>query len=208
MKTNDLVNILSQTQPPRPMGFAPVLVVVASISFVLVIMTFGVRADLMDSMMNGGFWYKTAFLGTSLVLSLLMLGQSAYPTQRESIVPILYAGLWGGLMIGAAYQIASSAFIGILPQWRSTTGLTCVGFVFLYGLVAQIILIKVMQHFAPRNLEKAGRNIALAAAGAGAIGYSIHCNMDSPAYIIFAYGLPTLLLGLIGAKILPRFIRW
>jgi hypothetical protein len=159
-------------------------------------------------MENGGFWFKTIFLGTAFILSLMMLRQSAYPITRRSVLPFLYGGLWAGLMIGAIYQIITTAFAGVMPQWQSTTGLTCVGFVFLYGLIGQIILIKIMQRFAPTDLASAGRNIALASAAAGAIGYSIHCNMDNPAYIIFAYGLPTLVLGLMGTYILPRFIRW
>jgi len=209
MKTEDLITILSQTEPPRPkLGFTPALALLCTLSLTTIILTMGVRSDLMDSMMNGGFWFKTGFLGTALVLSLLMLGQSAYPVQKKTILPYLYVGLWAGLMIGAVYQIATTAFAGILPQWRSTTGLVCIGFVLLYGLIGQIVLIKIMQAFAPANLEAAGRNIALASAAAGAIGYSIHCNMDNPAYIIFAYGLPTLILTVIGSKILPKFIRW
>lgn len=209
MKTEDLVTILSQTPAQRPrFGLTATSMMLCALSLTTIILTMGVRTDLMSSMMNGGFWFKTGFLGTTLILSLLMLGHSAYPVQRKSVVPYLYIGLWAGMMIGAVYQIVTTAFAGILPQWQSTTGLVCIGFVLLYGLIGQIALIKVMQYFAPTNLNSAGRNIALAAAGAGAIGYSIHCNMDNPAYIVFAYGVPTLIMAIIGTKILPRFIRW
>ena len=207
MKTEDLITILSQTQPPRPgFGFTPALALLCALSLTAIILTLGVRSDLMASMVNGEFWFKTGFLGATFILALLMVRETAYPVRKKSILPWLYAALWAGLAIGAGYEIATQA--GALLQWRSATGLACSAFVLGYGLIGQILLVKIMRHFAPTNLAAAGSSIALAAAGAGAIGYSIHCDMDNPAYILLAYGVPTFILAFAGSKILPRFIRW
>ena len=209
MNTDELLTILAQTKPPRPaVTFGPALCLLVVISFVMILFSLGLRQDLDTSIQQSGLWIKTGFLSCLLGVSFIGLRQSAHPLAGKDDIRLLYRGLWALLLTAGLYEMTQTPFTSLWHSWVSATGMTCVGFVLAYGMAAQIALVRVMRAFAPVDLTRAGQYIALAAAAAGALGYSIHCNMDNPAYVVVAYGLPTLLLGLSGRYILPAFLRW
>lgn len=209
MKTDELLTILAQTKPPQPaITFGPAVCLLALVSCALILSSLGLRHDLDVSLYQSGLWIKTGFLSLVLLASFAGLRQSAYPVAGRDYARLIYLGLWIVLFVAGLYEITQKPFEDIWHSWISSTGMVCMGFVLSYGLIGQIVLVKIMRSFAPVDLKRAGQYIALSAAGAGALGYSVHCSMDNPAYVVVAYGLPTLLLMLSGRYFLPRFIRW
>jgi hypothetical protein len=84
----------------------------------------------------------------------------------------------------------------------------CLIYSTLFGSAVSLVLLAHMKHAAPPNLGRTAGFIGLAAACIGALGYSIHCPIDSPTFMTIAYGLPQLTLYLVSRVLFTRFLRW
>lgn len=209
MKTDELMTMLSQTPPVRPrLSLHAAVILLLLCAACVIVAVLGVRPDLAAAMRTYGFWGKTIFLGAGLALAGYGLCLAARPVRFKDWPMLMIGMLWGALLKLTAMELEYASLDGIIGSWFSVAGWTCFGFVSLYGLIAMGVLARLMRDYAPADPRHAAMYVGFTAALAGATGYSIHCRMDNAAYVVFAYGVPILMLVLIARIALPKFLRW
>lgn len=211
MDTNDLITILSHSAPPRkPMSFATVLLILCIGCALMTIAVLGLRPDIGNALVSPAPLFKTLLLVSAVALAgwAVRYGATPLPLPRMSRVRLFVYGfvllLAGSVLVEWTMVPASR----ILDQFFTGNFITCVLSILLYGGLGTVALIWLMRFYAPADNRSAATLIGLAAAAAGALGYSIHCPFDSPTFIAVAYGLPVLAVTLTARYYASRFIRW
>lgn len=207
MRTEDLITLLAQTPPPKPplrLGRAIAALVVAIALLTLALL--GPRHDIAVppmSMLHKGI----------LLLSVVLAAASGVISQSVPVAhvswskaPITAVGiLFSASLLWEWSQVPAAA---ILHSFTLKNFPFCLGAVSLYGLGAGATLTWLMRFYAPAHTKAAATAIGFAAAAAGALGYSIHCPIDSPTFILIAYGLPIGWVTLAARSLVASYIRW
>lgn len=207
LSTNDLINILSQPpQPRKPYGFLLVMAGILLGALALTLAGLGLRQDLELPWVWLTMLQKTAILVCLFTVAFISLRRLAQPVQSS-------LHLWQKLLLPVFFVVVVLDF-AFIPSAALDTNflierfLFCFGSVSLYGLAGMYGLMTMMRFYAPADVQKAGMGIGFAAAAAAALGYSVHCPVDHPLFILLAYGLPVAGLSWLGRKILPKYINW
>ncbi len=209
MKTDDLINILSQSpQPKMPLSLKAALALILLASIIATLSVLGLRPDLAHITSDLTALHKTILLASILWVAGWALVNSAKPLPDEKnfkICPWLVLGLFSGSIAFEWLTTPSNEILALflLPNFK-----VCLIAVTAYGMAGSIFLTWLMKSYAPAHEKKTGILIGIAAAGAGALGYSIHCPVDSPTFITIAYGLPVLAISAVTGLLAPRFIKW
>lgn len=210
MKTDELIAILSQDKTPRKpyltLGFISVVVLV--LNFVVTKFWLGLRPELDALTLPVSFWFKTLVLAALIVISLQALSASALPMRqsRLRVFPILFVAFFAASL---AYEWTIKTTTEIehlffLPNFQG-----CLIYTTLFGSgISFVLFAAVKKRAAPLKPGLTAGFIGLVAACIGGLGYSIHCPIDSPTFILVAYGLPQLTLYFAGRFLFTRFLRW
>lgn len=206
--TENLINILSQPpQPAKPYGFLLAMSGITLASLSLTVLLLGLRQDLGSVLSWLTMLQKTMLLSSVFLIAFLALRREARPVAMP-------APLWQKILLPAAFSAAFIFDIAFIPSSAMDTHflvkrfLFCFACVSLYGAAGMYALVKLMRLYAPADTKRAGMLIGFAAAAAAAIGYSVHCPVDHPLFVLFAYGLPVVALAWVGQKIAPKYINW
>jgi hypothetical protein len=208
MNTDDLINILAHApQPDRPMRPGLLALIVMGISALATILLLGLRPELIALQPPGSFWIKTALLAAMAGVSCRALENAARPAsaRQRYWLEILLTVIAALLVIG---EWATTDHSKILSGFLIVNFPSCLICVTLYGGLGMAGFTALMRRYAPVDLDRCAGLIGLAAASAAAVGYSIHCPLDSPTFIVVAYGLPMAALWYVGRAILPRQLGW
>lgn len=203
--TNDLIGMLSRAPRPQPLPLSLISFAMVLAGWVLTYVILGLRPDIAQIPLP--FLQKTAALALAVLLACLAFQRAAKPLAPDNpksalfVVTVAFAVWFGWEWMNVEVRDIMAVFLQpYLPF--------CLAFTSAYGLAAMAGLVYAARHHAPADGEKAATTIGLCASFIAGLGYSIHCPIDSPTFILVAYGLPTLTLTLIAHKILPRFLRW
>ncbi len=206
--TEHLINILSQPpQPPKPYGFLVAMAAITLASLVLTVVVLGLRQDLGPVLAWLTMLQKTILLLCAFLIAFLALRREASPLVRP-------APLWQKILLPIVFGATLIFDIVFIPANEMDTHfllkrfLFCLACVSFYGLAGMFALVKLMRFYAPADTKRAGMRIGFAAAAAAAIGYSVHCPVDHPLFVLFAYGLPVIALAWFGGRIVPKYINW
>jgi hypothetical protein len=206
--TEQLINILSQPpQPRKPYGFFLAMGCITLASLALTLTVLGLRQDLGPALTWVTMLQKMLLLLSVFAVAFLSLRRVSRPV----VTP---APLWQKVLLPAVFAGAFICDILFIPSVVMDTHfllkrfLFCFACVSLYGLAGMYALVKLMRFYAPADTSKAGMVVGFAAAAASAIGYSVHCPVDHPLFILLAYGLPVAGLAWLGQKMLPKYINW
>ncbi|MGQ0528113.1 MAG: NrsF family protein [Alphaproteobacteria bacterium] len=209
MQTDELIEILSQSpcsKVPLPLKVAVTLVLMVNMA--LTASMLGLRPDLSSVAADLTALHKTVLLLSILLVSVWLLQNVAKPISKDSrlkflpwIAPVLLGASLGYEWMTHAPQEIMALFS--LPNFP-----VCLKTVSFYGVTGSIFLTWIMRFYAPVDFRKTGMAIGFAAAAAGALGYSIHCPIDSPTFITISYGLPVLAISMVTRFLVPRFIKW
>lgn len=206
--TDELLRILAQSPTPAPriaLWFACLLLVLASVLCTLAVL--GLRHDAALPQSWTGMAAKTLFLVVCAAMSAVCLRTQAVPLPCGRPFAMLYA-LAGLLAVLAAAEWLLRPAADILAGFAPRNFITCLLSVSLYGIAGLAVLTCVLRDYAPASSRDAAALAAVAAATAGAVGYSLHCRVDSPTFVLVAYGLPVLALALAARAFVPRYLRW
>jgi len=210
MKTDELIAILSQDSTAKKPRLS--LEVLGSFLLVFCFLTtqlwLGLRPELDTASFPVSFWFKTLLLGSLVTLSLQALKSSSVPLGRFKL---RFFGIGFAVFVVAAlaYEWTTKSTnqiedLFLLPNFKM-----CLIYSTLYGSgLSLVILAAVKKYAAPLNLGRTAGFIGLSAACIGGLGYSIHCPIDSPTFIVIAYGLPQLVLYGFARLLFARFLRW
>lgn len=208
MKTDELITVLSQSPSPKKplcflLFFPAFFVLTACVTYV----TLGFRLEVVQMIPPLGFWIKSLILFSFAALALVSLRQESRPLARK--VPVYAFGLLMlGLLVLVGWEWRTTPAEYILDKAYLPNLLFCLSFTSLYAFAGTAAIIHLLKYYAPMHLRKASGLAALAAVATGGLGYSLHCNVDSPTFIAVAYGLPCLVSVLIARKIVPHYINW
>ena len=208
IETNDLINILAQAPPlKRPMRLGWLAAMIALLSALATMAVLGLRPELVAGQPPASFGMKTLLLVAMACVSLMELNRASKPlaTPRTRWPMIALAAVAALGVAGEWLRVDAHDIIGgfLLPNFP-----TCLLAVTVYGSLGMVGFTLLIRRYAPAVAKHCAGLIGLAAAAAGAVGYSLHCPLDSPTFIVVAYGLPMVALWAIGRLVLPRQLSW
>lgn len=209
MKTDELITILSQSpKPKKPLSIFFALFLFLIVCWCITYFVLGLRSDL------GTYWpditatYKTVLLLINFILVAITLDYASQPIENRKINHWWFIGLSIGFACSLGLEWWKRDSHEILPLLTWPNLQLCMGSVLFYGMVGVLFLTFLLRHYAPSNENKTATLIGLAAASTGALGYSIHCPVDSPTFILIAYGLPIALIAICARLFAIRFVKW
>lgn len=210
MKTEELITILSQGQPvKKPIVDLKILsILLVLVCFLLTRIVLGLRPELQSLQLPYSFWFKTCLLAGAALFGVRMLLVSSVPVSKFGVQ---YYGYFLAVCAGCAliYEWATKPFDQIKQIFLMPNFGDCLFFVSIFGAGASLVMLLFVSRLAaPLNLRRTAGFIGLAAAGISGFGYSFHCPIDSPTFIVTAYGLPQLCLFFVCRKFYAHFLKW
>lgn len=207
MKTDDLIAVLSQSDTVTKKTLSPAFLMVGmtALFMVLSILVLGVRSDIVN--LPAAFYYKTGFLSALAIAAGFYAYRGSKTINNEGgHMPFYVLGGAFGLWLG--YDLTHHDVTYFQNMLLTDRAALCVAMTLSYGLVTMGGLTAYFKQYAPADVKKASHTIGLASGLIAGLGYSIHCMMDSPTYVLFAYGLPVLALWGLSRFLLPKYLNW
>jgi hypothetical protein len=214
MRTEDLIEFLSTGVSPVPSGvagrrFSAALLFAVPVSFLLMILIFGLRPHLAVVARTGLFWEKLIFPVCIMLGALIATVRLARPGAAIGVatwpliaVPVILVWIAGITIIGtAAPQDRLALVLG--HTWRS-----CPFNILLLSVPGFIAVLQAAKGLAPTRLRCAGAACGLLGGSIGTVMYCFHCPEMSPAFWSIWYVLGMTLPTTIGALLGPRLLRW
>lgn len=211
MKTDELINVLTHTGPSAPrLSLQLAALLIAVVFCALTGLVLGYRPDIIVAMdaLPPSFTLKTAFFVAFLLVACIGLRRESTPLGGGQLGALLFIILMTILLAAVAVEAATTPLRLMLAELVTLNVKICLLSVTIYSAIGAVVMVFVLRSFAPANVEKAALWAGLTAAGAGALGYSLHCQSDSPFFILLAYGAPCLLVASLTGLIAPRFLKW
>jgi hypothetical protein len=210
MKTDDLIQSLSETAQPVRKGRATITFIAAALAALavcvgIVLLSGQVRADFSEHM--------TAVLAKAAFSGLLVLATA--PAMLWLVHPGRSAGLW--IAIGVAVT-AVAIVVGVLAVMAGRGELAAalgaggrpVVFVLipLLAMPAGWVFFTWGRRYAPTRLALSGAAAGALSGGIAAASYALVCPVDEAMFVATWYTASVVLCGLIGAALGRILLRW
>jgi hypothetical protein len=213
MKTDELVAMLARNAEPagaaaRRGRFAAVVGAAALASFVLLLMTLGVRPDLADAARDPMFWVKLGFAAALAGGALLAVRRLALPGRRLAGAPAAIA-----TPVIAMALLAAVVLFGVEPGDRlrlllGATWKSCPFNITMLSIPGVALLLGLTRGLAPTRPALAGAACGLTAGAVAALVYALHCPEMAAPFIAVWYLLGMLIPAVMGAALGRRLLRW
>ena len=179
-----------------------------AVSAVLVWRLLGFRPDMGVAAASMMFWMKFAYVLALAGFALWTAGALARPDRQG-----WGRGLWLILPIAVVAAIAAWKLLNAPPSMREAmvmggSAAVCPWRIIVFALPPLVGLIWAVRGLAPTRLRWAGAMIGVAAGGAGAFAYALHCTESTAPFLAVWYSFGILGAGAIGALLGPRVLRW
>lgn len=177
-------------------------------SMTAMVMTLGIRPDIVEMLSVPMFWAKLMFPALVAVATLLAATRLARPGVRLGKMPGMLAALFA-----AVWALGIIALLGAAPDERKLmifgdTWMICLIAVPLLSIPVFIAAIWAMKGLAPTRLSLAGGAAGLLAGAVSAAVYALHCPELEAPFIAIWYVIGMLIPAIAGAAIGPRLLRW
>jgi hypothetical protein len=177
-------------------------------SFLLMVATMGLRADLSQAVALPMFWFKFGFAAVLAGASLVVAMRLSRPGVRLGLAPATLAlplvGMWSAAaaaLLAADAERATALLFG-------KTWVVCPFLIAMLSAPVFAAVVWAMRGLAPTNFRLAGAAVGLLAGSTGALVYCLHCpEMDAP-FLGVWYVLGMLIPAGLGAVFGPRLLRW
>jgi len=209
-----LVDDLQPVTPIRPRDGLALAVAMALVSAFVVVVTKGVRNDLLLGAPHPMFFLRGATL-------LLVGAASAYAVMagsRPEIGARDGRAMWRWVLLAALLFPVAALFNvatnmpGNADEARAlfapSVGAECLTLSGLCALAIGSAMVLWLRRGAPSDPRRAGLLVGLAAGGFGAAAYSLLCPMNGIVYIGTWYTLAVALCALAGRLVVPPLLRW
>jgi hypothetical protein len=180
----------------------------AAVSGVLTAATLGLRPDMVAAALEAMFWVKLAY-------TLALAGLALWSCERLARPAGAARGRWPWVLAPlailaalAAWQLARAPAPMRMPMVMGHSHLVCPWFILVFSLPPLIGLIWAVRGLAPTRLRLTGTMLGLAAGGAGAAMYALHCNEAAAPFLAIWYTAGVALAGAVGWALGPRALRW
>jgi hypothetical protein len=213
VKTDELISLLASgeeavdTRTPRRAGALALLAGLA-VSLAVMAVALGVRSNLAEEAHWPQFWTREAFCAALAGIGLVCVRRLSVPGARLGLAPLALA-----VPVAAMWLLAGAALVEAEPAQRMAlvlgqTARVCALLIAVVAAPVFVAVIWALRCFAPTRLRLAGAAAGLAAGGAGALVYSLHCPELAPPFLAVWYVLGMLIPVAVGALLGPRLLRW
>lgn len=214
MRTDDLIaQLAAETRVVRPhaveRGVALHLVLGAAVAVVLLVATLGLRPDMSVAVGTATFWMKFGF--TAVVGALGVVATCRLARPGAALRPVFWvAAIAPFAMIAtmAIFEILAVAPADRIDVWLGSSWKTCPVWILAISAPVLLAVTLSMRRFAPTRPVLTGMALGMAAGGIGATVYGLHCQENAAAFLATWYVLGMAVVGVIGAAIGPRALRW
>jgi len=180
----------------------------AVVSLALIAATLGLRPDMMHAASGAMFWIKLAYTLAVAVVAIWTcerLGRPAEDGSRRPLwlaVPVLAVGTL------AAWQLLRAPEPMRMHMVMGGSAEVCPWLILASSLAPLIGLVWAVRGLAPTRLRLTGLMAGLAAGGAGATAYALHCDESAAPFLAIWYTLGVVAAGALGGLLGPRVLRW
>jgi hypothetical protein len=180
----------------------------AAVSAALIGLTLGFRVDMQHAICGSMFWVKLAYtlaLAGVALWTCERLTRPAAAGQRRALwlaAPFLVlAGL-------AVWQLVKSPAQMRMHMMMGDSAMICPWLILTFALPPLAGLVWAVRGLAPTRLRLTGAMLGMAAGGAGASAYALHCPESTAAFMAIWYTLGIIAAGVCGGLLGSRVLRW
>jgi hypothetical protein len=210
MRTDDLIAALARDPVPAVPPFETLMLraaaVTAPLSLLLLVMTLGIRDDVMEVLREGWFAWKLAVVALFAVAGWKLTTTAAGPGRRLSLVGL---GLAASAVV--AGDVADVVVMGAADWSERLFGdnwMQCLIAIPLLSLLPLAGAIHALRESAPTRPALTGAAAGLFAGAMGAFLYGLHCTDDSPLFLNAWYLASLALMSLAGAAAGRVALKW
>jgi hypothetical protein len=211
--SDDLIARLSADLRPIPKGVVIRRLVYGLsagglVSAALVVATLGARPDLGAAMGRGMFWVKFGYTLALAVLALSACEQLTRPAGNAGrrlpwmLVPVVT------LAALAAWRLAQAPAAWRTAMVMGHSANVCPWLILAFSPPPLLGLIWAARGLAPTRLRLTGLALGLAAGGASAMAYALHCDEMAAPFLMIWYSLGIVGAGFVGWLFGARMLRW
>ena len=180
----------------------------AAASAALTTLVLGLRPDLGQAVGGWMFWVKASYTLALAGVAVWACERLARPAGAAGgrlswmLVPVL-------AVVGvAAWRLSQAPAPARMPMIMGGSADACPWWIAAFSLPPLAGLVWALRGLAPTRLRLTGLVAGLAAGGAGAAAYALHCDEGAMAFLATWYTLGVLMSGAAGWLLGPRLLRW
>ncbi|MDB5566417.1 MAG: hypothetical protein JWP84_2983 [Tardiphaga sp.] len=189
-------------------ALAMALLVALPVSAAMLLVTLGVRKDVMTAMHNPFFDLKflvTLALALPAIMISLHLSRPEASLRGWTWLLLLPVGLLG---IGIAGEMMLPQRLSMMTRLVGNNSRVCMVAIPAFSLPLLAASLVALRHGAPARPAVAGALAGLLSAGLAATLYAAHCSDDSPLFVATWYTIATALVTAIGALAGAKFLKY
>jgi hypothetical protein len=189
-------------------ALAMALLVALPVSAAMLLVTLGVRKDVMTAMHNPFFDLKflvTLALALPAIMISLHLSRPEASLRGWMWLLLLPVGLLG---IGIAGEMMLPQRLPMMTRLVGNNSRVCMVAIPAFSLPLLAASLVALRHGAPARPAVAGALAGLLSAGLAATLYAAHCSDDSPLFVATWYSIATALVTAIGALAGAKFLKY
>lgn len=214
MKTEELIALLATRADQVPAHttqrrFALALGIGLPTTALLMLMTMGLRADLVQAAVGWAFWLKLAFTACMAVGGLILAARLSRPGMKVGFAWMAIAVPLLAVWLAAA---AAVLFAGVpeqrLDMFLGSSWKSCPLNIAALSLPLLMATLWCVKDLAPTRLALAGAAAGLLSGALGALVYALHCTESAAPFIGIWYVIGITIPTVIGAAVGPRLLRW
>ena len=180
-----------------------------AISVVGVAAGLGLRPDIAQAVGGAMFWTKLAYVLALGGVAAWACERLARPTGADAGRRIAWLLAPAAAVAAlAAWRLAAAPAPMRMPMVMGASAAVCPWTILLVSLPPLTGLVWAVRGLAPTRLTLTGLMLGLAAGGAGAAAYALHCPEATMPFLAVWYSLGVAASGLLGAALGPRLLRW
>lgn len=211
MKTDELINLLSEDAPVRlRLGrmMALALLIGITISATLMVSTIGLRHNMQTVFETARVFFKIcetlllAFLASRLVFQ---IGRPGVPLRARVLALLLPAALLVAAVIAELFTVPEQDWAASMI---GNNAAFCVFFIPVLALAPLAGFMLALKNAAPGDPAAAGAAAGFAAGAVAAAIYAWHCPDDSPLFLMSWYMLAIAIVTVAGSLVGRRILRW
>lgn len=180
----------------------------ALVSAAIMLAWLGVRPDIGAAVTTGAYWIKFIYTAAIAAAGLRAVERLARPAGRGSPALGAVALAVALAALGGATELGQASAAERMPLMMGSSASACPWIILVLSLPILVGAGWALRGLAPTRLALAGAAAGLAAGGLGAWIYAFHCTETATAFLAIWYTAGVVAVGLIGAALGPRLLRW
>ncbi|MEJ1158711.1 DUF1109 domain-containing protein [Prosthecomicrobium sp. N25] len=213
MRTEDLISTLAAAHGPVDRHRTRRLVLGAAlVSFavagVAVVLRLGARPDLMQILAEPRAAAKLIFAVGAVLAALWSVLRLSRPGAELSETAAVLALPFAFVLSLAALELSWSPPEAWPALVFGASWSYCLTSIPLYAVLPFALLVLTLREAAPTDLRGAGFATGVLAGSLATLAYELHCTEDAMPFVAAWYAGTIVAIGVLGALVVPRVVRW